>query len=64
MRLLPGSWLRRVERREREADEAGARLLEAQAEHARVLRLTAEVRQIKRANGFTEAVIEAMGVRR
>ena len=62
MNLWPSSTKKRLAQLEREADEAERRLAEARAEHARVLRLAAEGRQIKRANGFTEAVREAMGV--
>jgi hypothetical protein len=62
--LWPRSLRRRWEAREREADEAERRLMEARATYARAHRLAAESGRIKRADGFTEAIISAMGVQR
>jgi hypothetical protein len=61
--LWPRFLRERWEAREREADAAERRLMEARATYARVHRLAAESDRMKQTNGFTEAIRVAMGVR-
>jgi hypothetical protein len=58
-------WLsRRWDRAEEQARQAERELRETRVELAKVHRIVAESRDIKKENGFTEAVRAAMGVRR